>query len=450
MDHYSVSSRTTLARDRAVIGWQIWTAVYVFALLSPIVLLAIAPSKGGDRLDLFALYAGYLGFTSYVLQLVLPGRLPYVTPTFGVPLLLRVHRVVGWMVLVFIALHVAVFAVRHDEYRGWLLWPFDDSSRAILGWIAVVSLLLLLVSTIWRRKLKIPFEAWRGLHVVLGLVGTSTAFAHVLVISWYSAYPPLRWLMIGIFVLGIVSVGYLRIVRPFSRLAAPYVVRAVVPERGGAVSLQLEAAGHHGVHFEPGQFAWIKVDGGAYSLTEHPFSFASSARQPQRPSFTIKGLGDFTREVGAIPVGSQVLLDGPHGAWAPPLPDAGYVLIVAGIGITPAMSIMRTAADMGDNRPIRLLYGARSWEDITFREEIDALGRRSDLSIEPWYVLEKPPEGWPGHSGRVDLKSLPKLLPPDAGARNYFICGPPMMIDSVLAALNTIGVPDDLVYADRF
>ena len=114
------------------------------------------------------------------------------------------------------------------------------------------------------------------------------------------------------------------------------------------------------------------------------------------------------------------------------------------------MSIIRTAADLGDGRPIRLVYGARTWDDVTFREELEELRSRPDLQLEPWYVLASPPPGWPGHAGRIDAESLPSLLPPHVGARNCFVCGPPMMIDAVLESLNRIGVPDGLVYADRF
>ncbi|MCW2960627.1 MAG: oxidoreductase FAD/NAD(P)-binding domain protein [Thermoleophilia bacterium] len=450
MERASASSSRARSHAASRLAWQLWVSIYVFTLLSPLALLVLAPARGGDRLDLFALYAGYLGFTGFALQLVLPSRLPGVSETFGIPLLLRVHRALGSMVLAFVVLHVAIFAWHHPKYRDWLLWPFDDAPRAQLGWLAVVALLALLVTTWGRRRFRLSYEHWRFLHLALGLLCTSAALGHVLVISWYSAYAPLRWLLLGIFALGIGSVAYLRVLRPYGRLAAPYHVRAVVPERGAATSLLLEAAGHDGIRFQPGQFAWIKVKGGTYSLQEHPFSFSSSAADPRRPSFTIKALGDFSSGVESIQVGTEVLIDGPHGSWMPPVPDAGYVLIVAGIGITPAMSIIRTLADHADGRPVRLLYGARTWDDITFREEIDALALRPDLALEPWYVLDTPPEGWTGWSGRMDAKLMPQLLPPDAGARNYFICGPPMMIDGVLATLNGLGIPDDLVYADRF
>lgn len=435
---------------RAILAWRLWVAAYLFAMLAPVALLATGPERGGDRLDLFALYAGYVAFTAYALQLVLPSRLPSPARTFGIPTLLRVHKQVGTLVLLFALLHAGTFAVHHPEYREWLLWPFDDEPRAWLGWIGIVALLVLLTTTWWRRLLRIPFEPWRLLHVVLGLVGTGAALAHAMVISWYSAYTPVRWYLVTLFVLGVASVAYLRIVRPFVRLAAPYAVTEVVHERGGATTLRLQAIDHAGVPFVPGQFAWLKVEGGVYTLDEHPFSFASNADDPLRPSFTIRAVGDFTRDVAGIGPGTTVLLDGPHGAWTPPLPSAGYVLIVAGIGITPAMSVLRTIAARGDGRPVTLLYGARDWEQLTFREELQELAAREDLDIDVVVVLSRPHEGWGGATGRLDASSIPALLPSDAGARNVLVCGSPPMVDGALHALNRLGVPDELVYADRF
>src|SRR5690349_12866989 len=74
--------------------------------------------------------------------------------------------------------------------------------------------------------------------------------------------------------------------------------------------------------------------------------------------------------------GARLLLDGPHEA-APAVSEVrGRVLVSAGIGITPALSVIRSAADRGERRPILLLYGSRSWDTVTCREELTALESR--------------------------------------------------------------------------
>ena len=72
---------------------------------------------------------------------------------------------------------------------------------------------------------------------------------------------------------------------------------------------------------------------------------------------------------------------------------AGCVFVAGGVGITPVMSMLRTLADRGDERPLLLIYGSKDWDSITFREELDELKKRLNLQVE--HVLTDPPPGWP-------------------------------------------------------
>ena len=76
-----------------------------------------------------------------------------------------------------------------------------------------------------------------------------------------------------------------------------------------------------------------------------------------------------------------------------------HVLIAGGVGITPMMSMIRTLADRGDKRPVILLYGSKDWESITFREELEALKARLDLTVV--HVLANPPADWTGEQGFI-------------------------------------------------
>lgn len=426
---------------------SLWIAAYVVLLLSPLVLLSFAPHRGADWLHMFAIAVGFIAFTGIVLQLVTPSRLPAFTRAFGIGTLLRLHRHMGLALLVLVGLHIAVFVVHEPRFREWL-WPIDGPLKAQVGWLAAAGMIAIAASSTARRLLRLSYERWRLLHIVLGLVIVVGVFAHVMLISWYASIGPVRWLSVVALALGSIALFYLRVARPYASLGTPYVVAEVVPERGGASTLRLVAARHGGAAFRPGQFAWIKVAGHAFAVTEHPFSYASSAADPARPEFTIKDLGDFTSSVSSLRPGTRVLVDGPHGAYEPALPLAGFVLVVAGIGVTPAMSFLRTARDTGDVRPYRLVYGARTLDDVTFREELDEL--QHYLNLEVAYVLSQPPPGWGGLTGRISPEVLVRALPPDCHLRNVFICGPEAMIDVTEAALRGLSVPGELVYADRF
>jgi predicted ferric reductase len=226
-------------------------------------------------------------------------------------------------------------------------------------------------------------------------------------------------------------------------------VAEVRPERGETATLALRAAdGHDGVRFAPGQFAWIKLADAPYALSENPFSFSSSALRPEAPELTIRAAGDFTTAVRDLQPGTAVLLDGPHGSFHPADPDTPYLLVAGGIGITPIMSILRTLADQGDRRPLYLVYANRTWDGVTFREELEYLRDRLDLEIV--HVLSQPHAVWTGERGRVSGDLLARVLPVQAREASVFVCGPPAMVDAALAALDAFGVDSRRVHAERF
>jgi len=246
----------------------------------------------------------------------------------------------------------------------------------------------------------------------------------------------------------VLAVVELRLLRPRRLARRPYVLERVLPERGGATTLALRAEGHGGRPFQPGQFAWLKLADAPHALAEHPFSYSSSASSPERPAFTIKAYGGFTRRAPELRPGTRVLLDGPHGSFrARPHADR-VVLIVGGIGITPAISLLRSAADAGDRRPFVLVYGSLQWEQATFREELERLEQRLDLRVV--HVLTDPHPGWQGESGFIDAALLRRQLPYDLRATDVLVCGPPPMLAAALDGLRRLGVSPENVHAEQF
>jgi len=132
---------------------------------------------------------------------------------------------------------------------------------------------------------------------------------------------------------------------------------------------------------------------------------------------SIRNLGDFTSAIHRVPVGQRVYLDGPYGAFTIGNPADMHVLIAGGIGITPMMSMIRTLADRGDKHPVILLYGSKDWESITFREELEELGARLDLTV--IHVLAAPPTNWTGEQGFITSQVLKWHLPPPYAAHEY-------------------------------
>jgi ferredoxin-NADP reductase len=95
-----------------------------------------------------------------------------------------------------------------------------------------------------------------------------------------------------------------------------------------------------------------------------------------------------------------------------------------------------------------LVYANVEWDGVAFREELEQLEARLDLTVV--HVLERPPEHWTGETGYVGPETLQRHLPPGYRRFQYFICGPDPMMDAAEAALVGLGVPPERVHTERF
>jgi ferredoxin-NADP reductase len=144
-----------------------------------------------------------------------------------------------------------------------------------------------------------------------------------------------------------------------------------------------------------------------------------------------------------------VYVDGPHGVFSPDHDEGpGFGLVAGGVGIAGLISMVRTLADRGDVRPVVLFYANTDWDGVAFREDLEALQRRLDLTVV--HVIERPPEGWAGETGYVTREILARHLPPAHRRFQYFICGPDPMMDAAEAALVGLGVAAERVHTERF
>jgi predicted ferric reductase len=164
---------------------------------------------------------------------------------------------------------------------------------------------------------------------------------------------------------------------------------------------------------------------------------------------TIAEAGDFTDRIGEIPVGEVAYLDGPHGTFSFDRHDGpGYAFIAVGIGSPPMVSMLRTMAERQSPKPAWFFYGNEKWEDVTFREELDHLEQSLDLTL--IHVIKEPSEEWQGEKGYIDADVLDRHLPENRDDLIYFVCGPIRMIETVVGALDDLGVPLKNVHTEQY
>ena len=416
----------------------VWALLYLVLALAPL-LVAVsisAPPGNGFGWDFaIALGIGALGLMGAML--LLTARFRRAAAPFGIDVIFYFHRQIGIAIIGVVLLHPLMLLSLEPP-----LWHYlepDGPGHMHAGVGALVALGLLVGISVARKALHLPYDLWRKTHALLAVIALALSVAHVASIDYYFSAPAMRYLLVSLALLWVALVVYVRVVRPARMWRRPYVVESVTPERGRAWTLTLNPSGHSGFQFRPGQFAWLTIGHGPWSMQEHPFSITSSAQQSGRISFTIKALGDFTATVGAITPGQTAYVDGPYGCFSPDRDDGtALVLVAGGIGIAPLMCMLRTLADGGDQRPITLVYAYRDLENLTFREELESLAAR--LQLRTVIVLRDPPADWSGERGMLTPEMFARQLPVDCHLCQYYVCGPKPMLAVVETALRKAGV----------
>jgi predicted ferric reductase len=423
-----------------------WVLAYLGAVLSPLVFAVIGASQPdhGFWTD-FSVALGFVGLAMMGLEFALVARFRLLAAPFGQDALLQFHREIGYVGLAFVLVHFTISA-------QWSELTLSKALAAPLlvwfGMAALVALILLIVTSVWRRRLRLSYEAWHALHTVLALVLVVGALLHVFFVDEYvsSLWKQILWgLMSGAFV-GLLV--WVRVGKPRRALARPWRLERVVAEPGDTTTLVLKPPPAAKFRFEPGQFAWFAIGRSPFSITQHPFSFASSAERDE-VELAVKALGDFTSRVHELEPGTTVYVDGPHGVFSIDQDEGpGFGLIAGGVGIAGLISMIRTLADREDVRPVVLFYANRDWDGVAFRDELERLKDRLSLTVV--HVIEQPPAEWAGENGYVTDEILARHLPAGYRRFQYFICGPDPMMDAAEAALIGLGVPPERVHTERF
>jgi predicted ferric reductase len=436
-------SMTYAARS---IVWMVIYLLFIFLPLFALLIGSLPPARG--FWTEFSAALGYSGLAIMGLQFGLTARFRFVTGPWGEDVIYHFHRRISLFAVALVVVHPLIMFSVHPELLAFPQYG-EVSWGAVFAFLSVFSLLTLVVTALWRAKLRIPYELWHITHVTLAIIAVTGGLLHMVGWGFYLADPWKRSLWIALTIFWIALVFYVRVVKPLFILRRPYRVQEVRRERGDTTTLVMRPDGHPGFRFRPGQFGWLTVWGSPFKITAHPFSFSSSAATSDgHVEISIRNLGDFTREINKVPVGQRVYLDGPYGAFTIGNPADMHVLIAGGVGITPMMSMIRTLADVGDKRAVVLLYGSKDWDSITFREELEKLKARLDLTVV--HVLSEPPVGWTGERGFMTAEVLMRHLPKPCADHEYFICGPAVMMDAIERGLGELGVPMSKYHSERY
>jgi ferredoxin-NADP reductase len=229
-------------------------------------------------------------------------------------------------------------------------------------------------------------------------------------------------------------------------------VADVIDEAPDAVTLRLRLEEPGG--FLPGQYYNVRLEVAGH---QRPVQRAYSVGSSPAPDPSVIDLG--VREVPGgllsprlvgLRTGQCLEVRGPYGRFTWIGEDAGPVLLVgAGSGLVPLMSMIRYTVHRGRRDPVWLICSAASYDHAFYREELaDLAGRHRWLRV-VHCITRDPTEERADYHRRVDKavlsESLGTLNPTQA-----YLCGPPAMVESVAATLVDLGVSPGAIATEKY
>ena len=217
-------------------------------------------------------------------------------------------------------------------------------------------------------------------------------------------------------------------------------VAEVVQETGDACSLVLDA----GFDYRPGQFVTVRIPSERCGSVARCYSLCSSPLGGERPAITVKRTsGGYASNWILDHVVAGTVLDvlPPAGTFCPGSLSGDFLLFAAGSGITPVMSILKSALAAGRGRVV-LVYANRDEGSVIFGSLLRRLAAGSGGRLVVVHWLDS-------------LLGVPSVAALMALVRPYtsfdaFICGPDPYLAVVRDALARLGVPGPRVHVERF
>jgi predicted ferric reductase len=413
-----------------------WALAFTVALFGPVALRAFSAEEQGLAKEIITV-TGLLALSLLVCSVILPSRVRSITQAFGIESVLSGHAFLGACTGVASLAHVSAVIVADPASVG-LLDPFTGPGRSMAGLISTLAVVYTVIASAFRDKG--DYERWRWAHVALALISLLGAAVHVWLIGHLIHDVAMASLM-ALMALSVFAVLLNRwLVQPMSN-DGEFIVKRVEKPAPDVSTITLRPRSKHAPwKFKAGQFAWMRLERGPLG-EEHPFTISSSEQDGLAPQFTIRHAGDWTTgPLARLRVGDRVWLSGPHGRMTPETTSAGFVMIAAGVGMTPMISILRTLANARDPRPIVAFICDRPGESL-FAEEMEALTRVLRLHVQR--VAGR----------RITPEVLDEQLPHSPFVREqleYLVCGNPRLVHDSKQALHDIHIPENRIKSELF
>lgn len=439
--------------------------LFILHILSPLPLCAVILCSDTEKYKDPWLLAGMLsGSFSYVwlcAEFVLIARIRFLEREFGLDRFFRYHAVIALLCIALAAAHAQIEESQLGEMPAGtvgFIALLIFAGACLLAVLFMSDTILMRIRaffkfrTFTRKRLFGRYEFQVALHN-LSAAGLCVVFVHVLMTSAAEASISVKSAYIACFAAGSVFYIWHRLIRRIVLARNAFVVHDVIHHSPVIASLILKPLKGNVFEYMPGQFGFLRIRSKGLSMQEHPFSISSDPSDRSQLVITIKALGDYTTQIMKLAPGAKAYLDAPYGRFSCALhsDETSTVLIAGGVGITPAIGMLRYLHSQDPERRVILIWGADYERDLILRDELKAMKHdMPGFSLIPVLFRD---ETWTGEKGIIDEEKITRLLEsggidiPNAG---FYICGPAPMLRHVRRALKSLGIHRSKIHFERF
>jgi ferredoxin-NADP reductase len=225
----------------------------------------------------------------------------------------------------------------------------------------------------------------------------------------------------------------------------------VVEETARTKSLVLDPPDWQG--HRAGQHVDVRLTAEDGYQAQRSYSIAS-APEDEHLVLTVERLEDGEVSpylVDELRPGDELELRGPIGGyfvWEQAL-GGPLLLIGGGSGVVPLRAMLRHHLATGSGVPVRLLYSARSLDDVIYREELMRAAHDEGIDIR-FTLTRKQPDGWNGYRRRIDQDLVADVAWPPAERPLVYVCGPTAFVETAASALVALGHDPGRIRTERF
>lgn len=436
----------------------LWILFYIFAVILPSIFY-ISDSINNQS-DFLLILAGFFGITSYSLfafQFFLTSRPKIIDKQFGLDRIYRFHMVIAVAALLFAFIHKMIKGI---YFSGSFQTSLGDAAFSIFVAISVFSILMMINKLFFKVKiidnirrflnntLKIKYQYKVLIHNIT-LIALIVLLVHILLAFSVRSNLPLEITLITYFIVPLGSYFNHKIIKVYFNKSKKYTVSEIINESENITTIRFKPKYGKVFPYTPGQFLYVRLYNRDIPKDEHPFTISSSPAQTDYVSVTAKQLGDFTNSLNKLKVGDNAYIDGAFGkfSYLQKTSTKKICFIAGGIGITPFLGMLRYMNSSDNGRDVVLLWGARDLSEVICKKELeDYASKFESFKFVPVISNDN---SYNGEKGFIDAKLIKKYTS-NPFDYDFYLCGPPIMMDIMIKNLKSLGVSKNNIYFERF